>query len=246
VLHDTPAIRVGAAVPDDLPLAPVQWAPDDLTSERHGAFNASRSNGSTPANASAADALRQQQELDAALAAERMEHEQRQEQRIQDAYTNGYDEGRLAGEIAEGLRLRNAITAAESALDEIRTHEAKWQHAVEENIAALAIAVARHIVGRDLRTDASAVADLVKRALAEFPIDQAMRIRVNPVDLSLLAMQPTMGETVTIAPNRDVRWMADARIQPGGCIVEGRERIIDGRVDTALERMYRRLTATDA
>ena len=112
-----------------------------------------------------------------------------------------------------------------------------------ENITALALTVARHIVGRELHSDAAAVADLAKRALAEFPIDQPMRVRVNPHDLSLLS-QPVIagGDPVSIAPNRDVRWLADARIQPGGCVVEGRERIVDGRVDTALERLYRNLT----
>jgi flagellar biosynthesis/type III secretory pathway protein FliH len=36
-------------------------------------------------------------------------------------------------------------------------------------------------------------------------------------------------------------WVPDARIARGGCVVEGRERIVDGRVDSALERVYRRL-----
>ena len=160
---------------------------------------------------------------------------------MQEAYTSGYEEGRLEGEIAEGLRLRNAMVAAETALETLRTQEAKWQHTISENVVALAIAVARHVIGREILGDASGVAELVRRALAEFPIDQPMRIRVNPTDLSLLSMQSTTGEAVSIAPNRDVRWMADARILPGGCIVEGRERIIDGRVDTALERLYHRL-----
>jgi flagellar assembly protein FliH len=132
---------------------------------------------------------------------------------------------------------------AEQTLDTIRASEAKWQECVTENIATLAVTVARHIVGRELRTDAASVADLVKRALAEFPIDQPMRVRVNPHDLSLLSHPtPTGGDPAPIAPNRDVRWLADSRIQPGGCVVEGRERIVDGRVDTALERIYRKLT----
>jgi flagellar assembly protein FliH len=165
------------------------------------------------------------------------------ERRVEEARTAGYDAGRLDGELAEATRLRNAVAAAEQALDMIRASEAKWQECVTENIATLAVTVARHIVGRELRTDAASVADLVKRALAEFPIDQPMRVRVNPHDLSLLSHPtPTGGEPVPIAPNRDVRWLADSRIQPGGCVVEGRERIVDGRVDTALERIYRKLT----
>lgn len=169
------------------------------------------------------------------------------EQRVEDARTAGYDGGRLDGELAEAARLRNAVMATELALDTIRASEAKWQECVTENIAALAVTVARHIVGHELHSDAAAVADLVKRALAEFPIDQPMRVRVNPHDLSLLSQPtPASGDPVSIAPNRDVRWLADSRIQPGGCVVEGRERIVDGRIDTALERLYRKLTDNDA
>jgi flagellar assembly protein FliH len=40
--------------------------------------------------------------------------------------------------------------------------------------------------------------------------------------------------------------VADARIVRGGCVVEGRERIIDGRVDLALEQIFRKLSGTDA
>ena len=169
------------------------------------------------------------------------------EQRIEQARAEGYAAGREDGEFAEATRLRTAVTAMETALDTIRESEAKWQECVKENIAALAVTVARHIVGRELNSDTATFADLVKRALAEFPIDQPMRIRVNPQDLSLLSL-PTSGggEPISIAPNRDVRWLADLRILPGGCVVEGRERIVDGRVDTALERVYRRLSDNDA
>ena len=168
-------------------------------------------------------------------------------QRVAEAHAAGYEAGRVDGAIAESARLRNAVAAAETALDTIRANELKWQDCVTENVTALALTVARHIVGRELSSDATAVADLVKRALAEFPIDQPMRVRINPVDLSMLSLPGADGgDALPIAPNRDVRWLADLRIQPGGCVVEGRERIVDGRIDTALERLYRKLSGNDA
>lgn len=204
-----------------LPARPARWTPDDIVADW---------TASVPTRAES----QVEQEEQARIALER---------RVEEAHAAGYDAGRLDGELAEGTRLRNALAVTEQALDTIRSNEAKWQECVTENIAALAVTLARHIVGRELGTDAAAVADLVKRALAEFPIDQPMRIRVNPHDLSLLSQPtPAGGEPVSIAPNRDVRWLADSRIHPGGCVVEGRERIIDGRVDTALERLYRKLT----
>jgi flagellar biosynthesis/type III secretory pathway protein FliH len=123
----------------------------------------------------------------------------------------------------------------------------RWTGTIEENICALAVAVARQVVGRELTTDASWVLDLVKRALLEFPIDQPVRIRVNPQDLAALEANGAAAEGLQgIVQGRDARWVADARLAPGGCVVEGRERIVDGRVDTALERIYRRLTYTHA
>jgi len=219
--------RPGVLAAGALATKPARWSPDDIATL---AWNSG-------------PALDQPESRLDQVERERLEAEQRVEQ----AQAAGYDAGRLDGELAESARLRSAVSAMELGLDTIRASEAKWQECVTENIAALAVTVARHIVGRELNSDAAAVADLVKRALAEFPIDQPMRVRVNPHDLSLLSHPtPSGGEPVSIAPNRDVRWLADSRVQPGGCIVEGRERIIDGRIDTALERVYRRLTDNDA
>jgi flagellar assembly protein FliH len=165
-----------------------------------------------------------------------------------DAYERGYEEGRCAGEIGEAARLRTALLVAEEALDEVREGEVRWTGTIEENVCALAVSIARQIIGRELKGDVGPVFDLVRHALSDFPIDQPIRIRINPGDLS--TMQSVAGTPqdrfVAIAADRDARWIPDPSIAPGGCVVEGRERIVDGRIDTALERVYRRLTYTHA
>lgn len=169
------------------------------------------------------------------------------EQILAEAYQRGHEDGRTAGEIAEGARLRHAVQAADQAVEEIRENEARWAGTIEENICAVAVAVARQIIGRELETDGRVVADLVRRALAECPIDQPVQIRVHPNDLTVISsMTNADGTPVTVTGSREARWAADTRIQPGGCVIEGRDRIIDGRVDTGLERLYRRLTYTNA
>jgi flagellar biosynthesis/type III secretory pathway protein FliH len=45
---------------------------------------------------------------------------------------------------------------------------------------------------------------------------------------------------------RALRWIGDSNVERGGCLTEGRERIIDGRVDTALERAYRTIAQIQA
>jgi flagellar assembly protein FliH len=168
------------------------------------------------------------------------------ERRIGEAYARGFEEGRDEGEAAEAARLRTAVEAVEDALDALRAGETRWRGGIEENVCALAIAVAKQVLGRELRGDQEAVVELVRRAVAEFPIDQPIRIRVSPHDLAMISGASAGEAPVSITSGRDARWLADPLVSPGGCLVEGRERIVDGRVDAALERLYRRLTYSHA
>lgn len=179
--------------------------------------------------AKAAAALERQAELDA-------------------AYLRGVTEGRDQGEQAERARLRGAMMATESALEDLRAGESRWLANIEENIAAIAVGVAQQIVTREVSVTNTIVLEIVTRAVQEFGLDQALSIRVNPGDLeSLQSAERTASEDmVGLTRGREVRWVSDARIEPGGCVVEGRERIVDGRVDTGLERLYRRMTHTNA
>jgi flagellar assembly protein FliH len=167
---------------------------------------------------------------------------------IDAAFARGMLQGREQGEQAERTRLRGAVTAAESALDDVRAGEARWLANIEENISAIAIAVAQQIVTREVTTSSEIVIEIATRAVQEFGLDQALIIKMNPGDLESIqsAERLASGEMNDATKGREVRWAGDARIEPGGCVVEGRERIVDGRVDTGLERLYRRLAHANA
>jgi flagellar assembly protein FliH len=168
------------------------------------------------------------------------------ERALQDAYNRGYTDGLRAGESAEGGRLRNAMAALQDALTSVQEGGERWVGNAEENLAALAVGVARQIVGRELTTDPEIVTDLVRRAMADFPIGQPLTVRLHPSDLHAVSSAITPVNDGSVGLRNEVHWIGDARIAPGGCFVEGRERIVDGRVDTALERLYRRLSYTGA
>jgi flagellar biosynthesis/type III secretory pathway protein FliH len=166
---------------------------------------------------------------------------------VAEAYALGFEEGFHEGEQAEQARLQAARRAAEDALDVIRANEERWSDSISENIVALAVAVARHVVDRELALDPGIVEHIVSRAIAAFPIDQPVRVRVNPNDLAVLdAAGLTAADGMDGTAQRPAHWIADAQVKSGGCVVEGRDRIVDGRVDTALERVYRRLAHQNA
>jgi flagellar biosynthesis/type III secretory pathway protein FliH len=162
---------------------------------------------------------------------------------IANAYSRGRAEGAAAAQRETEATLTSALAALTSAVEMVRLHDAKWTSNAEENIAALATMVARHLVQREVVADPSIVRDLVQRALSQFPIDQIISVRLHPEDVAacgVLLAPDAAGRT------RDVRWISDAHILRGGCLVEGRERIIDGRVDTSLERAYRAIGQVQA
>jgi flagellar biosynthesis/type III secretory pathway protein FliH len=179
--------------------------------------------------------------------AQQAEHAQlAQQQALDDAFSQGFDAGRDAGAAAERERLATAVATVTSLLTALQEREARWTDRLEENLCALAAAVGRQLFDGELQAAPAHTAVLVRRALTEFPIDQPVVLRVNPSDLASITAsavaeggQPSVGRT-------EAQWVPDPRIMPGGCIIEGRDRIVDGRVDTALERLYRRLTGTGA
>lgn len=158
------------------------------------------------------------------------------------AYELGFQEGRAEGEHAERMRLAPAIRATEEAMRAINEADAHWTGAAEENLVALAVAIARHLVDREVASDPEVVERLLRKALEAFPVDQPVQLRVHPDDLALLReLRNERPAAVLGREESDTVWVADPRITRGGCMIEGRERIVDGRIETALERIYRRL-----
>ncbi|GJG86608.1 hypothetical protein tb265_17890 [Gemmatimonadetes bacterium T265] len=188
--------------------------------------------------ADAADEREAQVRLDmeAARAAELAVHEAAHAEALGLAWADGHAAGCAAGDADARAALADVAAAFDAAARELRAHEERWMGDLRAHVAALAVAVAHHVVGREVAADDALVVALAARAVAEFPVQEALVARVHPDDLDAL-------KTAWDATAREgaVRWAPDERVARGGAVVEGRERIVDGRVDTALERLYRAL-----
>ena len=168
------------------------------------------------------------------------------QQALDEAFSQGFDAGREAGAAAEKARLDSSLGSVITLLVELRERESRWIERLEENLCALSVAVGRQLFDAELQAAPAHAANLVRRALTEFPIDQPVTIRVNPSDLVSITASAVAEGTPGTLGRADSQWIPDPRVTPGGCVIEGRDRIVDGRVDTALERIYRRLTGTGA
>ncbi len=155
-----------------------------------------------------------------------------------DAYSRGVADGEQAMRAAYDASVSAALAALADAVERVHVHEAPWIANAEENLAAMAVVVARHVIEREVTTDGQIVGELVRRALGQFPLDQTVSVRLHPDDIA--TCEPLLSPDV-LGRVRDLRLLIDPNVQRGGCLVEGRERVIDGRVDTSLERAYRML-----
>jgi len=167
-------------------------------------------------------------------------------QLIAEGYAAGLADGEKKGAESAQARVNQSLALINKVLEQIQETASLAPSILEENVAALAVIAARQIVSREVAASPEIVADLVRRALTEFPVEQAVRIRVNPLDLSMLTLPGTIPDSQPITGTREASWMADPRIARGGCLIEGRDRIVDGRIDAALERLYHRMAAIDA
>jgi len=160
------------------------------------------------------------------------------EREREESYERGFNDGAEAGRAQALQEMGPNLQASVKVVAEVEDFRDALMAQMQDNLTALALAVARQLIEREVKAEPEVVANLVRSALSHFPLDQKLRIRLNPLDLSSISREKSENRTPVTA-GREVRWIPDENVARGGCVVEGPERIVDGRIDLALERIYR-------
>jgi len=133
---------------------------------------------------------------------------------------------------AEGLARAGAALVAAAAARDRRLAGA------EREVVALALDVARKVLGRELAQDPGAVADLAAQALAVARDRREVTLRVNPADADAIrAAAGRLGALLARAPGLDVR--EDPTVERGGAVVETEAGRVDARVEAQLAALAR-------
>ncbi|GAB4303219.1 MAG: flagellar assembly protein FliH [Thiohalomonadaceae bacterium] len=165
------------------------------------------------------------EEMDASavkpLTAEQLEQIRREAQR--EGFETGRKEGLAAAQKevrATVQRLTQIIHAFSNPLEEVDA-------TVEQELVGLAIAVARQIIRRELKTDPGQVVAVVREALAALPAAaRRVTIHLHPEDAVLVREAlPSGGE------ESNWRIVEDARLSRGGCRIHAEHSQIDATVD---------------
>lgn len=149
-----------------------------------------------------------------------------------------FEDGYRAGREAASGDLHEATGALSRLVAELAASRAALLKDVESNLTAVALAAARHLIGREVVADPSLVAGLVARGIDLVKPESPLTVRMNPEDLDRVREQLTPAlEHESMA----VRWLADETIARGGYRLESPGRLIDGRLEEALRALYERL-----
>jgi len=168
----------------------------------------------------------------------RVAEENRRMREVEDAYRRGFDDGEEAGVRTARSELQVAMSAILEALEEVRANREAWDARLKEHLVALSAAISHRVMAQTREVDPTVFVTLAEEAIKAFPVEESVKIRLNPADQAVLVEGEYLEQVVG---DRAVRWMPDEDVVPGGCIVEGPDKIIDGRIDEALNRIVRAL-----
>jgi len=156
------------------------------------------------------------------------------EQRTQAAYQQGLQEGHAAAqrEMLAQLDVVNARLAR--TIEELTGLRQRFRHEAEEDLVALALAIARRILHRELTIAPEALLGLVKAALEKIDGRELHSVRVRPEDAAMIQQHfEKMG-----LPRR-VEVIADPGLERGAAILDSSRGALDASVETQLAEIER-------
>jgi|GEM_PF-1382312 len=152
-----------------------------------------------------------------------------------------FADGKKAG-LDEGHNsVEKALTNLEEYIAKLVENEKNFIRHAEKHVVTLAIAVAKRILGREVETDKEIVVFSVREALKQVADKATITIKVNPEDLeNILLHRKELQKMDRNFP--ELEFEADEKISRGGCIVQTRTGVIDGRLTSQLEEIERNFT----
>jgi len=150
--------------------------------------------------------------------------------------------GRLAGRLAaERQAVTEAGEALEAAAGRLQTLQAELRARAEQEVAALAVDVARKVLAQEVEAGRYRVDPIVAEALASVTECPEVTVHLKPKDLARC-------EQASQAANKSesrIRFVADDTVPPAGCTLHTPEGAVVSSVDKSVDRIADALSSSE-
>jgi flagellar assembly protein FliH len=156
------------------------------------------------------------------------------EQRMQAAYQQGLQEGHTSAQQDMSAQVDVMNGRLARTIEELTGVRQRFRHEAEEDLVALALAIARRILHRELTIAPEALLGLVKAALEKIDGRELHSVRVRPEDAAMIQQHfEKMG-----LPRR-VEVIGDPGLERGAAILDSSRGALDASVETQLAEIER-------
>lgn len=158
-----------------------------------------------------------------------------------EAYREAFEQGLAEGREAGRAEVRKQVERLEGMFYDLAKPFEALDAEVERELLTLAIALARQIVRRELKSDPSQIIGVIRDAIAALPVSaREIRVHLHPEDAAVVRahLSPTESE-------RAWSIVEDPVMARGGCQVVTATSRIDGRLETRVGALLSELLGTE-
>lgn len=146
------------------------------------------------------------------------------------AYDEGFAQGRLDGEELGKKQFEAMARRLEKLIEKIGLEGARILPKYEAQMVELSLAMARRVIGEELKTGPEAVLSSIRSAMKMVIEGSNIRIHLNPEDMQLI--EGKIKDSLQPAGGHQVDMVSDAMIGKGGCLIETDFGLIDATLES--------------
>ncbi len=154
------------------------------------------------------------------------------EKGLRDGFEQGYQKGKQ--EASKEVAAVRADTV--KVLEKFEIDKKVFFHEAEGKVIELALLATEAIIGKTTNASDEAVLNVVKKGIAEIASSDTVTLRINPLNLEAVESGKNFWHSVS-SNLKDVKIVADTRVDKGGCIVESAGGAVDARLETQLKSL---------
>ncbi len=158
---------------------------------------------------------------------------------VQNAYDRGFSDGQKASEavfVTEIEDYRTWMQRIDAVIENMRQSFTDEVHKFENVLLDTATMIAEHILEHEISNNPNIVIEQIKKVIRDLEDENIFEVRLNSDDVFIL--KEIKSKVFSDEEKyKNVKYVSDDRISPGGCVVQTSAGTIDARIARQIERI---------